>query len=265
MGTTTGRLSWRETTSPAHEHRAQRQGRLCGAPHRAATSWNRSRSPLRAIWSRGWPRRGVTHGPHVFKNPLRLFPQLWLVACREPLQKLVASLPQPNRRVLLHVCEFLRGIDPGATRMTADNLAICFAPCLFRCEDMMMVRPANRVWSSRRTGSDRRRLFRRWRTRRRRFCSRGCSSWRRPCRRRSCGRTWRPTRPTRQPRRCRGPGEFCRCQSSCPTIDSDQVARLVFRFFGWSQEPQAAPRRRGQRRHAHARVARLRVTRRVSH
>jgi hypothetical protein len=32
--------------------------------------------------------------------------------------------------------EFLREIDAGATRMTVQNLAICLAPCFFRCEDM---------------------------------------------------------------------------------------------------------------------------------
>ena len=50
--------------------------------------------------------------------------------------QVVKGLPDANRAVLHHVCAFLRRIDPVATKMTADNLAICWAPCFFRCADI---------------------------------------------------------------------------------------------------------------------------------
>ena len=56
------------------------------------------------------------------------------------MNELLMSLPPANRRVLQHVCEMLREIDPQSTKMTPDNLAICFSPCFFRCADMMQVR-----------------------------------------------------------------------------------------------------------------------------
>lgn len=69
----------------------------------------------------------------------------WVAAASEPVHELLAGLPPGNKRVLQHVCEFLREIEPHASKMTADNLAICFAPCFFRCEDMMQVRCAERA------------------------------------------------------------------------------------------------------------------------
>lgn len=64
----------------------------------------------------------------------------WVAATAVPVNELLMSLPPFNRRVLMHVCVLLREIDPQTTRMTIDNLAICFAPCFFRCADMMQVR-----------------------------------------------------------------------------------------------------------------------------
>jgi hypothetical protein len=50
---------------------------------------------------------------------------------------LACTLPAPNHRVLLFLVEFLRRfIKPEVierTKMTANNLAAVFAPCLFRC------------------------------------------------------------------------------------------------------------------------------------
>ena len=64
----------------------------------------------------------------------------WVAAAAAPVNELLMSLPPANRRVLQHVCEMLREIDPQSTKMTPDNLAICFSPCFFRCADMMQVR-----------------------------------------------------------------------------------------------------------------------------
>jgi hypothetical protein len=64
----------------------------------------------------------------------------WVAAAAAPVNELLMSLPLANRRVLLHVVELLREIDPQSTKMTPDNLAICFSPCFFRCADMMEVR-----------------------------------------------------------------------------------------------------------------------------
>ena len=63
-----------------------------------------------------------------------------MAAAAAPVNEVLMSLPPANRRVLLHVIELLRDIDPQSTKMTPDNLAICFSPCFFRCADMMQVR-----------------------------------------------------------------------------------------------------------------------------
>ena len=60
----------------------------------------------------------------------------WQVKACARLATVVEGLPDANRAVLHHVCACLRRIDPVATKMTADNLAICWAPCFFRCADI---------------------------------------------------------------------------------------------------------------------------------
>ena len=51
---------------------------------------------------------------------------------------LVGRLAPIHRRCIQHALQFLREIEPRATRMNPDNLSICFAPCFFRCSDMML-------------------------------------------------------------------------------------------------------------------------------
>ena len=63
----------------------------------------------------------------------------WVAAAVEPVRQLIEGLPATHKRVLQHVVQFLREIDPVSTRMNPDNLAICFAPCFFRNADMMQV------------------------------------------------------------------------------------------------------------------------------
>jgi hypothetical protein len=60
----------------------------------------------------------------------------WQVEACDRLATVVQELPEPNRAVLQHVCACLRRIDPVTTKMTIDNLAICWSPCLFRCADI---------------------------------------------------------------------------------------------------------------------------------
>eukprot|EP01050_Picozoa_sp_SAG11_P019110 SAG11_NODE_2994_length_2783_cov_1.387109_1_plen_695_part_00 len=54
------------------------------------------------------------------------------------LKALVEQLPEVNQSVLAHLCLFLSKLDPVASKMTAENLAIVFAPCLFRHPDLMV-------------------------------------------------------------------------------------------------------------------------------
>ena len=46
-------------------------------------------------------------------------------------------LPEANLMLIHHLCSFLRRVDGVASKMTAENLAIVFAPCLFRHPDLM--------------------------------------------------------------------------------------------------------------------------------
>lgn len=55
----------------------------------------------------------------------------------EGLSKVTAMLPEENLLVLHHLCSFLRRVDAAASKMTPENLAIVFAPCLFRHPDLM--------------------------------------------------------------------------------------------------------------------------------
>lgn len=51
---------------------------------------------------------------------------------------LINELPEYNRFLLNHLCHFLTRIDPDASKMTSNNLAIVFAPCLLRHPDLQV-------------------------------------------------------------------------------------------------------------------------------
>lgn len=54
------------------------------------------------------------------------------------LVAVVESLPAVNQIILQHICAHLRKIDAVSSKMTTENLAICWAPCLFRCADISL-------------------------------------------------------------------------------------------------------------------------------
>jgi hypothetical protein len=53
------------------------------------------------------------------------------------VKNVTQMLPEPNLMVIFHLCSFVRRVDAVASRMTSENLAIVFAPCLFRNPDLM--------------------------------------------------------------------------------------------------------------------------------
>ena len=65
-------------------------------------------------------------------------PDRWMSEAAPKVAALVGRLAPIHRRCIQHALQFLREIEPRATRMNPDNLSICFAPCFFRCSDMML-------------------------------------------------------------------------------------------------------------------------------
>lgn len=49
---------------------------------------------------------------------------------------LLERLPALHKRVVFQLCEFLSRVDPVASKMTPENLAIVFAPCILRHADL---------------------------------------------------------------------------------------------------------------------------------
>eukprot|EP01051_Picozoa_sp_SAG22_P012714 SAG22_NODE_1348_length_4662_cov_2.722113_4_plen_182_part_00 len=58
---------------------------------------------------------------------------------------MLAKLPPVNQVVIQHLVGFLSKLDPTASKMTADNLAIVFAPCLFRHPDLQVAMTNSRT------------------------------------------------------------------------------------------------------------------------
>jgi hypothetical protein len=54
---------------------------------------------------------------------------------------LLSKLPPAHVALIHHLCSFLAKIDPVASKMNAENLAIVFAPCLLRHPDIMVRQP----------------------------------------------------------------------------------------------------------------------------
>ena len=51
---------------------------------------------------------------------------------------LLDKTPHHHKLLTYQLCEFLQAVDPVATKMTPENLAIVFAPCLLRHPDLMV-------------------------------------------------------------------------------------------------------------------------------